>query len=116
MNNLAKKFEENRIQLDIVTLTIAELAVDDFIIVSFQMGEQVFKSRRFIGRILKIEGETLTVKFLTSKQTKKDNGYIYTYPNVDDITDVQLQVTRKLTQPKTVLRGALQFDVDVKNL
>ncbi len=59
----------------------------------------------------------MTIKFLTLKNTKKNYGYIYTYPNVDDIVEVEFQqVVRKLNSPKNVLRGAFQFNVHVKDL
>lgn len=120
LDNLASTFpEENlpEVQSDHVEPSIKNFAVDEFIIVSFCMEQQTNKSRSFIGRILKIEDETLTVKFLSFKPTKNNNGYIYTYPIVDDIVEVKLeQVVRKLSPPKKVLRGALQFEIHNKDL
>lgn len=98
--------------------TTGDYAVGEFIIASFHMEEQNNKIRRFVGCIQKInDDETLTVKFLISKNTRNNSGFIYTYPNVDDIVDVKLnQVARKLSPPKQILRGALQFDINVKDL
>lgn len=99
--------------------TVADFSVDDFVVVNFVMEEQKSKSRRFIGCIkeIQVENEILTIKFLTPKPTRDNNGYVYTYPKIDDILNVKVeQIVKNLAPPKKILRGALLFDISSKEL
>lgn len=121
LSNLVSAFEENSApqspKNNPVQCQVVDLAVDDFVVVSFSMEEQKKKSRRFVGRVLNIQNEELTIKFLTLKSTQNDSGYVYTYPKIDDIVNVKEdQIVKKLSPPEINRRGALKFDIHVKDL
>lgn len=87
------------------------MEIGDFIFVQFQMEKQLNKFRRFIGCILEKNDGFYKTKFLKTKETKKEIGYVFTYPDVDYIVNVESsQIIKKLLPPKNILRGALYFE------
>lgn len=101
-----------------VQVASLNLALSDYVVVNFFMAEQSTKSRNFIGKILDfVDDDQIKVQFLTLKDTKQNKGFVYTYPQVDYIVEVDAkQIVLKLDPPIDVLRGAKLFNVDLTTL
>lgn len=75
--------------------------------------------RRYIGQIFKAAKGKLYGDFLRPKSTREHNGFVFTYPQVKDISAVSFkQIKKLLPTPDTYGRGLLKFCVglNVKNL
>ena len=102
-----------------VNPAVCQWNVDDWVVVKFPIDDNPNLERRYIGQILSIDAEqnSYRVESLHPKMTKKESGYIYTYPNVrDDNNDCDLsQLLYKIENP-TKFQRAFKFAVHQKDL
>lgn len=91
----------------------------DWVVVVFTLIEQRGRSRRFIGQILSVRDGKFIGKFLGPTYSRNHNGYVFKYPEIDDITSfAYCQIVRKLKgpQPYGAREDFLLFDVFAANL
>ena len=63
------------------------------------------------------ENATFLVRFVRAKCTKFDSGYIYAYPDKEDMFPIcKSQVLYRVPPPKKILRGAFKFSVHHNSL
>ncbi|CAH0719504.1 unnamed protein product, partial [Brenthis ino] len=97
---------------DIDYCTVDFLKKDDWIVAKFATKKSL---KHFVGRVLSIKDNIPTVKFVRNVKNLKDSkGLIFTYPQVDDIYEMQLgDVIKVLPQPNISRRGQIIFDTDI---
>ncbi|CAH0716346.1 unnamed protein product, partial [Brenthis ino] len=84
---------------DIDYCTVDFLKKDDWIVAKFATKKSL---KHFVGRVLSIKDNIPTVKFVRNVKNLKDSkGLIFTYPQVDDIYEMQLgDVIKSITSTK----------------
>jgi hypothetical protein len=89
----------------------------DWLLVKFNMTEQNTRVRHFLGQVIGKEEEKLTGKFLRAASTKKNQGFVYSFPKEDDIcTFSRTQVVKKVENPTPFGRyGLLLFNINISD-
>lgn len=109
------------------TIEPENLKKDDWVAVNFiysskQAGSSKdvnkTKSRAFIGKVVAVaKNGFFEATFLRSAHTRDFGGFVYRYPDVEDITSFHFsQVIGKLRLPENYKRGLLKFDIDTEKL
>lgn len=75
-------------------------------------------ARTYIGTVTEIRKDrSLSGKFLRPNNTRDHRGFIYKWPNVEDVSTFKRhQILGKLRAPEKYGRGLLKFDINVENL
>lgn len=80
--------------------------VDDYVVVAFPTRKN---KRHYVGRIVEFKDNDYIIKFLRIR-----NPYIFTFPNVDDISLVSEEdIVKRLKPPRIKCRGMHEFDTDL---
>ncbi|CAK1585488.1 unnamed protein product [Parnassius mnemosyne] len=86
-----------------------DLREEDWVVVKFATKKSI---KHFVGRVLYIKNSTPTVKFARKVKNAKDGKVIFTYPNVEDVSEVNRDdVEIVLPPPSISRRGQILFDV-----
>ncbi|KAJ8728786.1 hypothetical protein PYW07_006482 [Mythimna separata] len=86
---------------------------DDWIVAKFATKKSL---KHFVGHVLRIKDKIPTVKFVRKvKNSRGSKGLVFTYPNVEDVCEMQLDdVIKVLPQPNISRRGQIMFDFDLR--
>lgn len=86
-------------------------------IVSFAIDKRSGKYKKFIEQIKGCKAGRLEATFLRSKFTREFLGYVYQYPQIEDITTFSFfDIVEKLDSPIKYGRGLLRFNVHANRL
>ncbi|XP_045505641.1 uncharacterized protein LOC123702030 [Colias croceus] len=85
-----------------------KLKEEDWVIVKFATKKSV---KHFVGRVLYLKNSIPTVKFTRKVKNAKGGKVIFSYPNVEDVCDVNVDdVEIVLPPPNISRRGQIMFD------
>lgn len=94
-----------------------EVEIGDWLLVWFKISRST-KIRKYICQMIKERKGELVGKFVRVKCTKKDTRYIYSYPDIPDVSTFSFcQIIQKIEKPIPHGRyGLLKFNIHVSKL